>query len=81
MRDYLKAQGAKAPEERSGNEVLGHVVAAGRFFGGEALFARVARAEPSSRLDVTIEHVMFAAVRPTTAPRGPPVPNDCRGLF
>ena len=86
-----------APEEWSGNEVLGHVVAAGRFFGGaivavldgapvpspprerppvrevrpadawlaaleldrEALFARVARAEPSTRLDVTIEHFMF----------------------
>jgi hypothetical protein len=86
-----------APEEWSGNEVLAHVVAAGRFFGGaivavldgapvpsppperspvtevrsaeawltalerdrEALFARVAGAEPSTRLDVTIEHFMF----------------------
>jgi hypothetical protein len=86
-----------APEEWSGNEVLAHVVAAGRYFGGaivavldgapvlsparerapegdvrsaeawltalerdrEALFTRVARAEPSARLDVTIEHFMF----------------------
>ena len=86
-----------APEEWSGNEVLAHVVSAGRFFGGaivaildgaaapsaprerppvtetrsapewlaaleqdrEALFARVARAEPRSRLDATIEHFMF----------------------
>jgi hypothetical protein len=86
-----------APDEWSGNEVLAHVVTAGRFFGGaivavldgapvpsasrerapvtevrsaeawlaflerdrEALFARVARAEPSARLDVTIEHFMF----------------------
>jgi DinB family protein len=86
-----------APEEWSGNEVLAHVVDAGRYFGGaivsvldgapvpgsarerapvtdvrsaeawltalgrdrEALFTRVARAEPSARLDVTIEHFMF----------------------
>lgn len=86
-----------APEEWSGNEVLAHVIDAGRYFGGaivavldgapvpgatrerapvtdvrsaevwltalgrdrEALFARVARAEPSARLDVTIEHFMF----------------------
>lgn len=86
-----------APDEWSGNEVLAHVVDAGRFFGGaivavldgtplpapararpavsetrtaeawhailerdrEALFARVARAEPSARLDATIEHFMF----------------------
>jgi len=86
-----------APDEWSGNEVLAHVVEAGRFFGGaivaildggpasapprerppgtdtraaeawlatlererQALFARVARAEPSARLDVTVEHFMF----------------------
>jgi DinB superfamily len=86
-----------APDEWSGNEVLAHVVEAGRFFGGaivavldggpvplpprerppvtdirsaeawltvlqrdrEALFARVAGAAPSARLDVTIEHFMF----------------------
>jgi hypothetical protein len=86
-----------APEEWSGNEVMAHVVEAGRFFGGaivaaldgapvtsppserppvtdtrsadawfamltrdrEALFARVARAVPSERLEVTIEHFMF----------------------
>jgi hypothetical protein len=86
-----------APEEWSGNEVMAHVVEAGRFFGSsivavldgaslpaiprerppvsesrtaetwhatlerdrEALFARVARAEPGARLDVTIEHFMF----------------------
>ena len=28
----------------------------------EALFARVARAEPSARLDVTIEHFMFGSL-------------------
>ena len=86
-----------APEEWSGNEVMAHVVEAGRFFGGaiaavldatpvpspppvrppvreirsveawfatlardrDALFARVARAAPSERLDITIEHFMF----------------------
>ena len=86
-----------APEEWSGNEVMAHVVDAGRFFGGaivaaldgapvpspprerapasdtrtaeawlatlasdrDALFARVARAAPSERLDITIEHFMF----------------------
>lgn len=86
-----------APDEWSGNEVMAHVVEAGRFFGGaivavldgeplpalprerppvtetrpadawhailqrdrEALFSRVARAEPSARLDATIEHFMF----------------------
>jgi hypothetical protein len=86
-----------APEEWSGNEVMAHVVEAGRFFGGaivavldgapapalprerrpvaetrtaeawhatlerdrEALFARVSRAQPTARLDVTIEHFMF----------------------
>jgi hypothetical protein len=86
-----------APEEWSGNEVMAHVVDAGRFFGGaivavldggtvpsvprerppaadtrsaeawfailsrdrEALFARVTRAAPTERLDVTIEHFMF----------------------
>lgn len=86
-----------APEEWSGNEVMAHVVEAGRFFGGaivaalegtprsvvhperrpvsetrtaaawrttleqdrEALFTRVAAAEPSSRLDTMIEHRMF----------------------
>lgn len=89
-----------APEEWSGNEVMAHVVEAGRFFGGsivavldaapppvmprerppvaetrtaeawhatlerdrEALFARVARAEPSARFDVTIEHFMFGSL-------------------
>jgi hypothetical protein len=86
-----------APEEWSGNEVMAHVVEAGRFFGAaiaavldatpvpspaperppvreirsveawfatlardrDALFARVARAAPSERLDITIEHFMF----------------------
>jgi hypothetical protein len=86
-----------APEEWSGNEVLAHVLDAGRFFGGaivavldgapvpslprerpavtdvrpaevwlsalerdrEGLFARVLRAEASTRLDATIEHFMF----------------------
>jgi uncharacterized damage-inducible protein DinB len=86
-----------APEEWSANEVMAHVVDAGRFFGGaitavlddgvvpaarrerrpvsetrtavawqrlleadrEALFARVAEAEPSARLQATIEHGMF----------------------
>lgn len=86
-----------APEEWSGNEVLAHVVDAGRFFGGaivaildgapaipsarerppvtetrpaqawlmdlerdrQVLFARVARAEPRARLDVSVEHAMF----------------------
>jgi uncharacterized damage-inducible protein DinB len=86
-----------ASDEWSGNEVLAHVVDAGRFFGGaivaildgapltstprerppaaetrpaeawllelerdrEALFARVARAEPQARLEVTVEHAMF----------------------
>lgn len=89
-----------APDEWSGNEVLAHVVDAGRFFGGaivaildgvpvgspprerppvtaarsaaawlatlerdrEALFARVARAEPSARLEVSVEHFMFGAL-------------------
>ena len=84
-----------APDEWSGNEVMAHVVDAGRFFGSaivaaldggtppsrerapvtdvraadawftilerdrEALFTRVARAAPSERLDVSIEHFMF----------------------
>ena len=85
------------PDEWSGNEVMAHVVEAGRFFGGaiaavldgapvpspprertppregrsvddwfatlardrDALFGRVARAAPTERLDVTIEHFMF----------------------
>ena len=86
-----------APGDWSGNEVMAHVVEAGRFFGGaivaaldgapgavehperrpvsetrtaaawqavlaqdrEALFARVAHAEPSARLSATIDHRMF----------------------
>ena len=86
-----------APDEWSANEVLAHVVEAGRFFGGaivaildgrpvpaslrarspvtdtraaeawlatlerdrEAVFERVARAEPAARLDLTVEHFMF----------------------
>ena len=86
-----------APEYWSGNEVMAHVVEAGRFFGGairavldgatppalprerrpvtdtrtaaawqtlleqdrEALFARVAKAEPTAHPEVRIEHAMF----------------------
>jgi hypothetical protein len=86
-----------APAEWSGNEVLAHVVDAGRYFGGaivamlegtpvaappaerppvapsrsaeewsailvrdrEALFARVAAADPRGRLDARVEHFMF----------------------
>jgi uncharacterized damage-inducible protein DinB len=86
-----------APEDWSSNEVMAHVVTAGRYFGGAiarlldglpgggvrdrlerdvprhglgewwamleedraALFARVGRADPESRLDGTVEHPFF----------------------
>lgn len=91
---------APAPDEWSANEVMAHVVDAGRHFGSAivraldgqppgaprdarprevptrsldewwallerdraALFERVGRADPASRLDVTIEHPFFGAL-------------------